>query len=99
MVTEESTASKSPAASPAKMPSQAVFLTTASKPAALATAWIMSMSKPTICLWASTISMGGKVQSDPNTSLGGAARRGRAAMAKVVAARSAFWSRFIFSPS
>ena len=63
MVTDDMTASYLPPSRPAKMPSQAVFLNSTSKPPALAAAFIRSMSKPTMFLLSSTISMGGQVAS------------------------------------
>jgi len=63
MVTEEMTASYFFAARPPKMPSQAWFLISSSKPAFLATALMRSTSKPTISWSAVTNSMGGQVAS------------------------------------
>ena len=70
IVTEDMTASYLPLSRPAKMPSHAVFLNSTVNPPALAAAFIRSMSKPTMFLFLSTISMGGKVASEAIDDLG-----------------------------
>ena len=69
IVTDEMIASYSPAARPAKMPSHATFLNSTSNPASSATAFIKSMSNPTMFLSASTYSIGGQVASVATTIL------------------------------
>ena len=67
-VTAERTASYAAPSRPAKMPSQAVFLYSTLNPMAAATAFIMSMSKPTMAFVSSTNSIGGKEASLATTN-------------------------------
>src|SRR5512133_2991011 len=95
MVTEEMMASYWPESSPAKMPSQAVFLNSTATPASLATAFRKSMSYPTIFLLASTISMGGQVASVATLMLLGAAKAVRVMAANTTTSEVSVRKTFI----